>query len=67
MYKECQSSIKMVVLWSSPQLLEVKTIFGSQVVGVEKIGMVPDGSLQGSSWTLDISRKGGQCEEVGGH
>ena len=49
MYKECQPVIKMIVLWSSPQLLKVKTIFSSQVVGIEKIGMVPDGSLEGSS------------------
>lgn len=64
-YKECQPVIKMIVLWSSPQLLKVKTIFSLQVAGMEKIGMVPDGSLKESSWS--ISRKGGQSEEVGGH
>lgn len=60
------SGNKMIVPRSSPQLLEVRTVFGSEVAGMEH-GPKWRGSLQGSSWALDISRKGGHCEKVGSH
>lgn len=38
-----RSPNKMTMVWSYPQPVEVKPVFGSEVVGMERIGMVPDG------------------------
>lgn len=55
-----QNDCPLVFSW----LLKVKTILAWKWRVWRKAGMVPDGRLQGSSWS--ISRKGGQSEEVGG-